>query len=132
MAAAMVMAARIHAPMPITTHLRQKVSLRLACPRNSYVADRPADLLIPGITGRVPEPSRGRVIEGHEGSHATDSTAAQIVLASAGQSDPDALSAAGASHRKSIHVPPPPIPASDQRPNDLSLALGHQEGSWGV
>jgi hypothetical protein len=89
------------------------------------VANAPADLVILRIASCIPESTRIIVVEGNKGSYATSTTAAQVVLPSARQLQPNALPAAFVSHDQSVHIAPPPIPRGDQGPNDLSVTFGY-------
>lgn len=96
------------------------------------VADPSADLAIQRIAGCLPEFSRDLVVEGDERGHPTGAALAQMVLAGPRQREPDSLPPAPTVDGESIHVPSPSVPGGDQRPDDLPVLLGDQQGGGGV
>ena len=96
------------------------------------IADPAADLLVLGISGGIPERRSRIVLEGDQGCDPAGPAAAQILLASARQRDPDALPSMPGVNGKPIHVSSPAIPAGDQSAGDLIAALGDQESGRGI
>lgn len=88
--------------------------------------------MILGITGGLPERSSVIVLEGDQGGYPTDAAAAQIVLASPRQRNPNALPPMPFANSEPIHVPSPPVPTSNQSTDNLIAALSNQKSRRGI
>jgi hypothetical protein len=96
------------------------------------IAHAPTDLPILGVTRRLPKGPSYIVIEGDQSRDPVHAAAEQVLLPRPRQRDPDALTPMLLRYCEPVHVPPPPIPRSDQSTNDLAAALGNQERGRGM
>jgi hypothetical protein len=88
--------------------------------------------VILGIAGGPPERSSHLVLEGNQGGYPTGAASAQMLLTSPRQRDPNALPSMPFANGEPIHVPSPPVPAGNQSTDNLSAALGDQQGGRGA
>lgn len=92
------------------------------------IADSPANLAIPRIAGGPPKSPSILVVESDQCGHAAGAAPSQVVLACAGQREPDAFPTMAIANGEPIHVASPSVPRSDQGADDLPIPLGDQEG----
>lgn len=96
------------------------------------ISDSTADVVILRIAGGPPERSSHLVLEGNQGGYPAGAASAQILLTSPRQRDPNALPPMPFTNCEPVHVPSPPVPAGNQSTDNLTAALGDQNGSRGV
>jgi hypothetical protein len=100
--------------------------------RELQIADSATDLLILGVAGGLPKCSGYVVLKGDQGRHPPDTAVVQVLLAGPRQRESNPMPPMPFAHSEPIHVPPPPIPASDQSTDDLTATLGNQKGGRGI
>ncbi len=113
-----------------TWRVQTRAYRRFAC--DLQAADSTTDVVILRIADGPPERSSDLVLEGDQGGYSTGAAAAQILLTSPRQRDPNALPPIPFANSEAIHVPSPPIPTSNQSTDNLIAALGDQKGGRGI
>jgi hypothetical protein len=96
------------------------------------IADPPTNLLILRVASRVPKGARILVVKCDKCRNPSYSSIAEVALSRAGKAQADALTAIVLVDSKSVDVPAPTVPASNNHPDNLLVSLGYEKGGWSV
>jgi hypothetical protein len=94
------------------------------------VAHPPSDLLVLRVASHIPEGACVLVVKCNKCRDPSYSLIAKVALSRPDKAQGDSLAAIVLMNSKSIDVPAPAVPASNDHPDDLFASLGYEQGSW--